>query len=118
LHRPDRTGLASTDHPHPSPSHEPHRAKAPFPTPTIAWDDSPVASKSPVVATPSQAVTVARVHRGDSARVKAGETLVDFAARIYGSKVDLAELWKLNRDQLATQDSPLRPGMMLRTPEL
>jgi hypothetical protein len=49
-------------------------------------------------------------------QVEVGETLADVAARVYGSADAADELWRSNRDQLPRPDSPVRVGMLLRTP--
>ena len=51
-------------------------------------------------------------------RVGAGETLVDVARRVYGDGANLEAFWRVNRDQLASTESAVHPGMVLRTPEL
>lgn len=52
-----------------------------------------------------------------STRVRPGETFTDVGKRVYGEGVDLQALWKINRDQLVSPTSDVRPGMILRTPE-
>ncbi len=44
------------------------------------------------------------------------ESLDDVAERIYGTSDATERLWKANRDQLPSIESPLRVGMLLRTP--
>jgi hypothetical protein len=54
--------------------------------------------------------------RGDFTVVEPGETLADVAERVYGSDRAAESLWKANRDQLASIESPLPKGTLLRTP--
>jgi hypothetical protein len=54
--------------------------------------------------------------RGDFTVVEPGETLADVAERVYGSDRAAESLWKANRDQLASLESPLPKGTLLRTP--
>jgi hypothetical protein len=54
--------------------------------------------------------------RGDFTVVEPGETLADVAERVYGSNRAAESLWKANRDQLGTLESPLQAGTLLRTP--
>jgi nucleoid-associated protein YgaU len=54
--------------------------------------------------------------RGVFTVVRDGETLADVARRVYGGQFDANSLWTANRDVLDREDSPLRPGTMLRTP--
>lgn len=54
--------------------------------------------------------------RGVFTVVREGETLSDVARRVYGGEFDANSLWTANRDVLDREDSPLRPGTMLRTP--
>jgi hypothetical protein len=54
--------------------------------------------------------------RGAFARVEAGETLADFARRVYGSAEKADDVWRANRDQLPSAESPPEAGMLLRTP--
>ncbi len=55
-------------------------------------------------------------HPGDFTVVKAGEALDDVALRVYGTTGEAALLWRANRDALERPDSPLKVGMLLRTP--
>ncbi len=48
--------------------------------------------------------------------VKAGEKLSDVASRIYGTAAAAESLWRANRDQVASLDSNLAGGTLLRTP--
>ncbi len=48
--------------------------------------------------------------------VRNGEDLVAVANRVYGSSSAAEGLWKANRDQVNSIDSPLRRGTLLRTP--
>lgn len=54
--------------------------------------------------------------RGAFAHVEPGETLADVAARVYGSAAKVDLLWRSNRDQVRSPDSPLAAGTLLRTP--
>ena len=45
-----------------------------------------------------------------------GESLTDVAARVLGSADAAEALWRANRDQLESPESPLRAGTLLRTP--
>jgi hypothetical protein len=54
--------------------------------------------------------------RGDFTVVESGETLADVAERVYGSTRAAESLWKANRDQLTSLESPLQSGILLRTP--
>jgi hypothetical protein len=44
------------------------------------------------------------------------ETIDDVAVRVYGTSDKADALWRANRDTLPRKDSPLSPGMLLRTP--
>jgi len=71
----------------------------------------------PVLRPISQTQVVARKEtKAAVTTVASGESLVSVAQRVYGSIDAAAKLWKANRDQLATQSSALRAGMLLRTP--
>jgi hypothetical protein len=48
--------------------------------------------------------------------VKANEGIDDVALRVYGTLDESDGLWRANRDALDRKDSPLSPGMLLRTP--
>jgi hypothetical protein len=86
------------------------------------------AIRGPVVANPPQAPgSVVRqvsrpstrpgpVRKGAFTMVEVDETLEDVAIRVYGSADSAVELWRSNRDQLPTRETPPRPGMVLRTP--
>jgi nucleoid-associated protein YgaU len=50
--------------------------------------------------------------------VQANETIRDVSLRVYGSSAHAAALWRANRDALPVLDSPLSPGMLLRTPSV
>lgn len=65
---------------------------------------------------PVSAPAVARRPASDFTLVTEGERLADVSARVYGPGHDPRELWRANRDQLATPDEPLHVGMLLRTP--
>jgi hypothetical protein len=54
--------------------------------------------------------------RGAFTRVRAGETLVAIAARVYGNEDEAERLWMANRDLLEREDAPLHEGALLRTP--
>jgi hypothetical protein len=56
------------------------------------------------------------VRKGAFTMVEVDETLEDVAMRIYGSADSAVELWRSNRDQLPTRETPPRVGMVLRTP--
>lgn len=67
-------------------------------------ESSPAPAPAPAPARPEFAV------------VAEGEDLADVAGRVYGSERAAEDLWRANRDSLPRVDSPLRPGMLLRTP--
>lgn len=48
--------------------------------------------------------------------VRKDETIWDVALRIYGTTDGTDALWRANRDAIPRIDSPLAPGMLLRTP--
>jgi hypothetical protein len=56
------------------------------------------------------------IRKGAFTMVESDETLEDVAIRVYGSAVSAVELWRSNRDQLPTRETPPRAGMVLRTP--
>lgn len=93
------------------------QSPAPSPSPAIAWEEVPsvVLADKPL----APAVPIApRTPTESSTRVKDGETFADVAARVYGPGIDLLPFWNVNRDQLATLETSVRPGMLLRTPPL
>jgi nucleoid-associated protein YgaU len=47
-----------------------------------------------------------------------GESVADIAERVYGSRRYATELWRANRDQLASASASLAEGSVLRTPAL
>jgi nucleoid-associated protein YgaU len=51
-------------------------------------------------------------------RVREGESFADVARRVYGEGANLDAFWKVNRDQMASPEAEVRPGMVLRTPDL
>jgi hypothetical protein len=61
---------------------------------------------------------VARQPRSAFTVVKADETIEDVALRVYGTLDGSDSLWRANRDALPGKDSPLSPGMLLRTPRV
>jgi len=75
---------------------------------------------------PTRGPASAKKGRTDCAReprsaftvAKAGETIEDVARRIYGTIDESVALWRANRDTLPSRDSPLSPGMLLRTPRV
>ena len=75
-----------------------------------------VAAKADPVAKP--APTSRHLPDSPLTQVQEGETFADVALRVYGNGADLDAFWKMNRDQLATRDAEVRPGMVLRTPPL
>ncbi len=83
--------------------------------------DSAVA---PVAGIEAKARTVSRVRvnaprsPGVFTTVERGETLADVATRVYGTSGTAAHVWRANRDQLLTVETPPRAGMLLRTPSL
>ena len=46
-----------------------------------------------------------------------GESLKDIALRVYGDPTSIRTLWLANRDIIPDQNSPLRGGTLLRTPD-
>jgi hypothetical protein len=79
--------------------------------PVTAIDHSIVKTASHVVRT-----RPASLPREPFTKVEENETLKDVALRVYGTTDDMNDLWKANRDQLESSSSPLRSGMILRTP--
>jgi hypothetical protein len=74
---------------------------------------APKAAKEPSRKRVSAAATETR---GAFTQVREGESLADVAARVYGESGDSKALWSVNRDLVEREDSPLRPGTLLRTP--
>jgi hypothetical protein len=56
------------------------------------------------------------VRKGAFTIIEGDETLEDVAIRVYGSADSAVEIWRSNRDQLPTRETPTRAGMVLRTP--
>lgn len=65
---------------------------------------------------PRSAPASKRSARSSFTEVEAGEDLAAVAERVYGARTDRDRLWKANRDLLASPDSPLAVGTILRTP--
>jgi len=63
-------------------------------------------------------IGVARQPRSAFTVVHADETIEDVALRVYGTLDESDSLWRANRDALVRKDSPLSPGMLLRTPRV
>jgi hypothetical protein len=61
-------------------------------------------------------VEIIRGSRSAFTVVSPGETIEDVSLRVYGTFEESDTLWRANRDALARKDSPLSPGMLLRTP--
>jgi hypothetical protein len=61
---------------------------------------------------------VRRESRSAFTVVEANERMEDVALRIYGTRDESDGLWRANRDALDRKDSPLSPGMLLRTPNV
>ncbi|AGA28574.1 LysM peptidoglycan-binding domain-containing protein [Singulisphaera acidiphila] len=49
-------------------------------------------------------------------QVAEGESLSDVALRVYGTSEATTSLWRANRDIIARRETPLAPGLVLRTP--
>ncbi|SIN69696.1 hypothetical protein SAMN05444166_0198 [Singulisphaera sp. GP187] len=49
-------------------------------------------------------------------QVGEGESLTDVALRVYGTSEASTALWRANRDIIAHRETPLNPGLLLRTP--
>lgn len=49
-------------------------------------------------------------------QVGVGESLSDVALRVYGTSEATIALWRANRDIIAHRETPLNPGLLLRTP--
>jgi len=76
--------------------------------PTKATAAARKAGRTDVAREPRSAFTVAL----------ADETIEDVALRVYGTVDESTSLWRANRDTLIHKDSPLAPGMLLRTPKI
>jgi hypothetical protein len=130
LYRPDPPGPPQpatgspiiTAEPDPAPV---ARASPPEPTPGVPWSDPPprerLASAPPPPGSPGVRATAALVSARVPSRpgfttVRDGERLADIARRLYGDEARAEPLWQANRDQLPDLGSPLRAGMLLRTP--
>ena len=107
LHRPDR----------PSAGLEVRKGTA---VKSEAKPQTPAAPASPKPSGTTKSSSAVSANRPKAAfdRVKDGETFADVARRIYGGEADLEAFWKVNRDQLASPEAEVRPGMVLRTPAL
>jgi hypothetical protein len=80
---------------------------------TAERSEAPKAAKEPAR---KRAAAAATETRGAFTQVRDGESLADVAARVYGESGDAKALWSVNRDLVEREDSPLRPGTLLRTP--
>jgi nucleoid-associated protein YgaU len=82
--------------------------------------DDPVATRSQSSREAARTRPVSRValveERSAFTEVRAGETLDQVARRVYGDGAQSETLWRVNRDLLETADTPVRAGMLLRTP--
>ncbi len=118
LHRVERRGeVAAIPGPIPrkSPGSRPSRTDKPPPQAAKRPEPEP----STVAKTVAAPVTAPPPRPSSPfTRVQDGESLVDLVRRVYGPKAAVEDVWKLNRDQLESPASPLRPGMLLRTPDL
>ncbi len=84
---------------------------------------SPKSSQARLSSYPNGLQTVSTRHsapprpRSAFTQVAEGESLTDIALRVYGDSESVHSLWLANRDTLPNQDSPLRSGTLLRTPD-
>ena len=112
-----RTGMAADSHQKVEPRvtlGPPVESERAIPTSAVLTRKT---TQEPVVRAVSRVRAVAKpLPRSAFTQVAAGETLGDVANRVYGSDEVIERLWKANRDQLPAADSPLRTGMLLRTP--
>lgn len=92
------------------------------PEPVIAERVPELSPGSPWIEPPSPHETApaaqrdSRLARKTFTAVTPGERLQDVARRVYGTADATERLWRANRDTLPGPDSPLQPGMLLRTP--
>lgn len=106
--------------------HRPDRARSRPEARAVAGFDKDARAPSPVAPARTQPSVTAKTPSAVSAnrpknafdRVRDGESLADVARRVYGEGADLEAFWKVNRDQLASPEAEVRPGMVLRTPAL
>ena len=98
----------------------PRAPNRPEPPNSDASPDSPPPSKAE--SPPSKSSRVPKTEparpapRSPFTRVLPDETLDDVARRVYGPGANRLALWRANRDQLPTAETPVTPGMLLRTP--
>jgi nucleoid-associated protein YgaU len=130
LYRPEPPGGVAPDSAPAKPANplvhappEPTAVPIPEPTPGVAWAEPPPSPRrKPSGAVPATTAGGPR-EAGLPARrprfLTAGpdETLADVARRVYGTPEAAEALWMANRDQVASRDAPLRPGVPLRAPE-
>jgi len=72
----------------------------------------------PPAARKAGGIRVAREPRSPFTVANADERIEDIALRVYGTIDESDSLWRANRDTLPRKDSPLSPGMLLRTPRV
>jgi hypothetical protein len=73
-------------------------------------------ARTPAPARGAQRSVPAREPRCAFTVARADETIEDIALRVYGRSDRAGSLWRANRDTLVHPDSPISPGMLLRTP--
>lgn len=119
IHRPEHLPVA-VEISKPGPRTALAERPAPVPTPAVPWPEPEVRAVETKPTSVGKIVQKTTRKRPDSAFTEArnGETLAEVAERVYGTGIDLRAFWKVNRDQLATMDAPIRAGMVLRTPDL
>lgn len=76
----------------------------------------PTARNEPKTFPPPASPAVATGPKGDFARARAGESLADIAARVYGDRGRAEALWRANRDALDSPAGQVPEGALLRTP--
>jgi hypothetical protein len=73
-------------------------------------------TRAPAAARKEGKIEVTREPRSAFTVAKVDERIEDVALRVYGTIDESDSLWRANRDTLPRKDSPLLPGMLLRTP--
>ena len=94
----------------------------PRPVPPLTASERPdarVSHPSPGSVAPPRDSSVKRSRNGPRSSTTItlkGEQLVDVAIRVYGTAEATIQIWRANRDRLASVDSPVSEGWLLRTP--
>ena len=88
----------------------PRVSAAPPAQPPITPDPPAVIQASPIASLPLPAAIP------PSPKSANGESLTDVALRVYGTSEATNALWRANRDIIAHRETPLDPGLLLRTP--